>query len=219
MTYKRYIIAFIVTLSLFALAFYLSQQLASRKVDQIRMIQDKISTDILSTETRFILLGSSSCKNLETNDEFETSLSGELSEMARRVKFMESQLGYNDENVLLIKNQYALMQIKDYVLQKQLADRCGEKIKTVLYFHSLECDDCKEQSIVLDEIHDKYPNVRIYWFDADSSTPALGTLRSMFKVTQTPTIIIEDKKYEGLQTLEKLIPMFDKFTKTKKVSN
>jgi thiol-disulfide isomerase/thioredoxin len=215
MFWKRYIVSFIITVVLFILAFYLSNQLANKKVDQVRVIQDKISTDILSTETRFILLGSSSCKHIESNDEFEAELNSELSDMARRVKFMENQLGYDDERVLLIKNQYALFQIKDYLLHKQLSERCGEKITTILYFHNPKCEDCKDQSLVLDEINNKYPSVRIYWLDTDSNTPALTTLISMFDITSTPTILIGEKKYEGFQSIEKLSAIFDKTEKPK----
>jgi len=218
MFWKRYIISFIVTIIFFIGAFYLSNQLAEKKVDQVRIIQDKISTDILSTETRFILLGSSSCEHLKSNQEFEISLTAELSEMARRVKFMESQLGYNDERVLLIKNQYSLYQIKDYLLHRQIAERCGEEITTVLSFHNLPCSDCKEQSIVLDEINNKYPAVRIYWLDTDSNTPAVETLVSMFDIKVTPTIVIGEKKYEGFQSIEKLSEIFDDIEKLRQKS-
>lgn len=218
MFWKRYLISFIITAIFFVAAFFLSNQLAEKKVDQVRIIQDKISTDILSTETRFILLGSSSCEHIKSNQEFETSLTAELSEMARRVKFMESQLGYDDERVLLIKNQYSLFQIKDYLLHRQIADRCGEEITTVLSFHNLTCSDCKEQSIVLDEIHNKYPAVRIYWLDTDSNTPAVETLISMFDIKTTPTVIIGEKKYEGFQSIEKLSEIFENIEKLRQKS-
>ncbi|HAE36326.1 MAG: hypothetical protein UR85_C0006G0008 [Candidatus Nomurabacteria bacterium GW2011_GWF2_35_66] len=215
MFWKRYLISFAITIIFFIGAFYLSNQLAQKKIDQVRVIQDKISTDILSTETRFILLGSSSCKHVQSSEEFEASLTEELSEMARRVKFMESQLGYDDERVLLIKNQYSLFQIKDYLLHRQIAERCGEEITTILSFHNLTCSDCKEQSIVLDEIHNKYPAVRIYWLDTDSNTPAVKTLVSMFDVKSTPTIVIGEKKYEGFQSIEVLSEIFDNIEKLK----
>jgi thiol-disulfide isomerase/thioredoxin len=213
MNWQRYIITFIITISLFVLAFYLSNQFANSKIDQVKLIQDKIATDILSTETRFVLLGSSSCKHFESNPEFEAGLNSELSEMAKRVKFMESQLGPNDERVVLIKDQYALFQIKDYLLKKQVAERCGEHLPTILYFHALNCSKCKEQSIVLDEIHDRYPDIRIYWFDQDSSTPAMQTLMSMFEINKVPSVVIDDEKYEGLQSLEEIESKFPELLK------
>ena|SRR3989344_8534769 len=216
MNWKRYLATFLITIALFLFAFYLSSQFANSKIDEVKLIQDKISTDILSTETRFVLLGSSSCKHFKSDDTFEAGLNNELSEMAKRVKFMENQLGYNDERVYLIKDQYALLQIKDYILKKQLTEKCGEKFPTILYFHNIKCEKCKDQSIVLDEIHNKYPDLRIYWFDADSTTPALQTLMSMFSVKNTPSIVMNDEAYEGFQSLEEIEKNFPELAKLKK---
>lgn len=197
------------------IAFYLSSRLAQKKIDEVRVIQDKISTDILSTETRFMLLGSSSCKHFEANESFEFDLNNELSDMARRVKFMENQLGSDDAQVTMIKNQYVLLQIKDYILRKELASRCGTKTAMLLYFHDTDCKDCKEQSIVLDEVHDRYPDLRIYWFDNSSDTPALKALQSLFTVKDFPTIVINEKEYPGFQPLENMTSIFDKIFKKK----
>ena len=202
MSYKRYLVPLLIVVLLFISAFYLSNRLASRKIDEIKAIQDKISTDILSTETRFSLLGSSSCDHAKLNDDFETSLNAELSEMARRVKFMENQLSYDDPQVAIIRDQYALLQIKDYILKKQLKERCGENIETILYFYGPDCSNCKEQSIVLDEIATRYPQIRIYWFDINSKTPAMTTLLSMFSVKDVPALVIKDKYVSGFQSLD-----------------
>lgn len=213
--WKRYIFTLIITVALFVIAFYLSSRLAQKKIDEVRVIQDKISTDILSTETRFMLLGSSSCKHFEANESFEFDLNNELSDMARRVKFMENQLGSDDAQVTMIKNQYVLLQIKDYILRKELASRCGTKTAMLLYFHDTDCKDCKEQSIVLDEVHDRYPDLRIYWFDNSSDTPALKALQSMFAVKNFPTIVINEKEYPSFQPLETMTSIFDKIFKKK----
>lgn len=213
MNKKRYLITFIITIILFFLAFYISGIFANEKIDEIKLIQDKIATDILSTETRFVLLGSSSCKHFQSNDTFETDLNKELSEMAKKVKFMENQLGSDDERVFLIKDQYSLLQIKDYILKKQLREKCGEKFSSILYFHNLDCEKCKEQSIVLDEIHARYPDVRIYWFEYESRNPAMETLVSMFAIKNTPALVVDDNKYEGFQSLEEIEKLFPELVK------
>lgn len=201
----RFILALFITALLFVTAFLLSGKFTNTKIDEIWAIQDKISTDILSTETRFVLLGSSSCDHISSSEDFEVGLTNELSDMARRVKFMENQLGYEDHRVSLIKDQYALLQIKDYLIRKQLSERCNEELPTVLYFHGVDCDECQEQSVVLDEIHEKYPSVRIYWLDKDKNTPALDTLISMFSIETVPALVVGEDKHENLQSLSALI--------------
>ena len=204
MFWKRYMLALFITLALFGVAFYLSGQLSSRKIDEVRAIQDKIATDILSTETRFVLLGASSCDHVVANNQFENDLSSELANMARRVKFMENELGYNDERVVLIKEQYTLFQIKDYILQKQLTERCGAERPTILYFHGPDCKECQGQSIVLDELHDTYKNVRIYWLDSGITMPAMQTIISMFKIKTVPSLVIGKDTLVGFQSLDVL---------------
>lgn len=211
MNWKRYFIAFIITIILFIFAFFLSSRFANDKINEVKLIQDKIATDILSTETRFVLLGSSSCKHLKSDEIFEAGLNSELSDMAKRVKFMESQLGYDDERVYLIKDQYTLLQIKDYLLKKQLNEKCGQEFPMILYFHSRDCEKCKEQSIVLDEIRNRYPDIRIYWLEYDSTTPAMQTLVSMFSIKETPSMVINEEKIEGFYPIEKIENYFPTF--------
>lgn len=218
MAARRYIFTLGIVILLFLFAFYLSSQMAERKISEVRAIQDKISTDILSTETRFSLLGSSSCDHVKLSQEFETGLNTELSEMARRVKFMESQLGYDNAEVTLIRDQYALLQIKDYILRKQLSERCGENIETILYFHGPNCSKCKEQSIILDEISNRYPQIRIYWFDIDSQTPAMRTLLSIFAVKEVPALVVRDKYYSQVQSVENIEKYLADFIKKLKAA-
>jgi hypothetical protein len=198
---NRYITVFVITIVLFFIAFLLSDKLSNTKINKLKQIQDKISLDILSIETRYSLLENSSCEHVIANQTFEQGLNEELNNLARRVKFMESELGSRNVNVLQIKQQYNLIQIKDYLLRQDLNGRCGEEIVSILYFHESDCRDCQNQSIVLDEVAARYPEVRIYWLDRDLETPAMETLVSMFGVDSAPAVIVNGELTEGLLTV------------------
>lgn len=201
---KRYFIVFIITSIIFGLAFWASSIFSSNKISQLQEIQEQIAIDILSTETRYALLEQTSCVHSVTSLEEEQGLSRELNDLARRLKFMESQLSPEDEDVLFIKKYYSLLQIKDYLLMEEIKDRCGENLFTILYFHQGDCDDCQKQSLVLDELVSQYPETRVYWLDKDVNTPAIQTMLSIFGITQGPTMVIDDKTYEGFYTFEQL---------------
>jgi hypothetical protein len=205
--WKRYLLAFIITIALFLFAFLLSAQFSNNKVSQLREIQESIALDILSTETRFALLESSSCEHVVTSQDFDTSLSDELSRLARRLKFMESQFGGASQEVMLVKEQYSLLQIKDYLLVQKLAERCDQQVFSILYFHDDTCGECSRQSLVLDELHSEYPGLRIYWLDKDIRTPAMETLLSMFNITEAPTLLVNGKRVDGYATLVELREM------------
>ncbi len=201
---KRYFIVFIITAIVFALAFWMSSIFSNNKINQLQEIQEQIAIDILSTETRYALLEQTSCVHSVTSLEEEQGLSRELNDLARRLKFMESQLGEEDEDVLFVKKYYSLLQVKDYLLMEEIKNRCGENLFTILYFHQGECDNCQKQSLVLDELVREYPETRVYWFDKDVNTPAVQTMLSIFGIKQGPTMVINDKAYEGFYTFEEI---------------
>ena len=201
---KRYIIVFFITLVIFALAFFMSSIFSNNKISQLREIQEQIAIDILSTETRYALLEQTSCAHSVTSLEEEQGLSRELNDLARRLKFMESQLGSEDEDVLFVKKYYSLLQVKDYLLMEEIKNRCGENLFTILYFHEGDCEECQKQSLVLDELVSQYPETRVYWFDKEVNTPAVQTMLSIFGIKQGPTLVINDRTYEGFLTFEQI---------------
>jgi len=54
--WKKYLIVFLITVGLFVTAIYLSNYFGSKKINELKTIQDKIAIDILSSETQFSLL-------------------------------------------------------------------------------------------------------------------------------------------------------------------
>lgn len=206
---SRYIIVFFITLAIFLLTFWISSFFGNKKLDQLRDIQSKIAVDILSTETRYALLGSTSCDHSGTSREVEFGLSEELNGLAKRLKFMESQLGSDNEEVVYVKEYYTLLQIKDYLLVKELNERCGQSLFTILYFHDSFCEDCVRQSLVLDQLVSDYPGTRVYWLDSTVETPAMDTLMSLFNVEESPTIVVYGetiKGFVGYGAMEELLP-------------
>lgn len=218
MNWKRYIYTFLITLFIFTFAIWISNKFNDEKIDSLRGLGSQISLDILSAETRFSLLQKTSCEHIVDQATSTIGFNTELQDMASRIKFLENQLGYENTDVVTLKKNYTLLQIKDYLLSKEYHDRCKQNIVSILYFHSADCKDCVNQSIILDKIVSDYPEIRVYYFDLGTYTPALSTLASVFKVTQTPTLVINDKVYSGFQDLQRVesyIPEIKKWKKEK----
>lgn len=216
MSFKRYIVVFLITGCIFAFTFWLSNQLSSGKVREVRDLEDQIALNILSTETRYSLLKDSSCDHVGSNNSNDIGLNNELTDMAHRVKFMASQLGAQNEKVISLKKYYTLLQIKDYLLTKELFNRCGTHIVSILYLYQDGCEECVKQSIILDDLSNTYPEIRVYWIDKDLQTPALDTLISILNIKKTPSIVIKNKVYDSLQTtadIESYIPQIEEWKK------
>ncbi|MEN9604412.1 MAG: hypothetical protein RJB39_97 [Candidatus Parcubacteria bacterium] len=218
MNWKRYIYTFIITLIIFTFSLWLSNRFNDEKINTLRDIGSQISLDILSAETRFSLLQKTSCEHIIDQASSTIGFNTELQDLAARIKFMENQLGYQNPDVVALKKNYTLLQIKDYLLNKEYHDRCKQDVVSILYFHGLDCKACSDQSIILDKIISDYPEIRVYYFDINTNTPALATLSSVFKVTSTPSLVINDKIHPGFQSVAKVesyIPEIKQWKKDK----
>jgi hypothetical protein len=205
---KKYIITFLITAGLFATAFFVSNMFSGEKVKELQSAQDRVAIDILSSEMQFSLLAEASCENVGNS-----SLSTELSSLGTKVAYAENQFQSNSDEVKWLKKNYSLLEMKDYLLTKKIADRCKTKPVSILYFYSNidgQCNDCKKMGYVLTELHNKYPGLRVYSFDYDLDLSALQTLISLHKVKkELPALIIDGKTYQSFKSVEdveKLMP-------------
>ncbi len=203
----RYVIVFFITLAVFVTAAALSGFLNGRKLSEVKKIQDKISIDILATETQFQLLQELSCKDVS-----QSTLSQELNELAEKITYSENNID-NKEQVAELKRYYGLLQIKDYLLVKQLKEKCKIVVEPIFYFYTTaeNCTECVKQSIVLTKLRQKYPELRVYSFDFTSDLSPLHSLIKIFKISDTklPALVVKDEVYTGYKTeeeVEKLIP-------------
>lgn len=216
--WRKYIIVFFITATLFGLALYFSNYFTSQKIDQLRNIEDKISVDIMSSEIQFSLLEELSCKDISS-----TALSPELNNLAEKIAYSENNIGNTNTDVISLKKYYSLLEVKDYLLMKRITERCGEKSVFVLYFYKNDdCTDCTKQGYVLTSLREKYPNLRVYSFDYDLDLGAIRSMRSIYKVEdKLPALVINGRVYSGLQDIEDIEKNFPelKNIKEKEVSS
>ncbi len=205
----KYIITFVITAGIFITVFYVTKIVNERKLSEIKSIQDKIAIDLLSSETQFSLLKRSTC-----TQDGNSLLAPEIGTLGERLAFMENQLGTDDPNVVGLKKYYSLLQMKDYLLGMELSQKCSFKPIYILYFYKDKCTDCEKQGYALTALREKYPELRVYSFDADLDLSAISTLETIYKVSEDlPALVINEKLYTGFQsieTIEKLIPELKK---------
>ncbi len=201
--WKKYIIVLFITLGLFATAGGLSNFFADKKVQEMRDIQNKIATDILSSETQFALLSELACDE----DEGGENLSEELNDLSAKIEYSERNLKGN-ESVVELKRYYSILEIKDYLLTKKINQKCGQKYIPILYFYTTadNCTECTKQGYVLTELRNKYPNLRVYSFDYNLDLSALRALLHIYKIedTKLPAMVINGKKVTGFHTAEEI---------------
>ncbi len=200
--WKKYLIVFLITVSLFLTAGYVGNYFGNKKIEQLKSIQDKIAIDILSSETQFSLLSELSCKNIS-----DSVFSSELDELGSKLEWSQNNLGATEE-VSYLRNYYSLLQIKDYLLTKKISERCGTKSAFILYFYTTfeNCNLCRKQGIVLTGLRGKYPELKVYSFDYSTKLGALESLLKIYKIkdTELPALVIDGEVLTGFYDVEEL---------------
>jgi hypothetical protein len=200
--WKKYLIVFLFTIGLFLSASYISNYFGDKKINQLKLIQDKISIDILSSETQFSLLSELSCKNIS-----DSVLSDELVELGNKLEWGQDNLGTKD-TVTYLKKYYSLLQIKDYLLTKRISERCKTKSAFILYFYTTaeNCSECERQGLALSALRDKYPELRVYSFDYSIDLSAVKSMIQIYKIedTKLPALVIDGDLLTGFHGVEEL---------------
>ncbi len=200
----KYVLTFVITALIFATAIIANNFFNTKRVEQIRSIEDSISIDILSLETQFDLLQEQSCKNISE----DSVLSRELDSLARKLSFTEAQLGAKNEEVVRLKRYYSLLEIKDLLLMQKVSEKCDLEPIFLLYFYSNEkgdCPDCLRQGFVLTELAKQYPQLRIYSFDYNLDLSAVETLISVREIPdELPALVINGTPHSGFKSVEEI---------------
>jgi hypothetical protein len=200
--WKKYVIVLLITACLFVTAIYLSNYFGNQKINQLKDIQDQISIDVLSSETQFSLLSELSCKDVS-----DSVFSDELSELGNKLQWSQDNLG-NTAEVSYLKKYYSLLEIKDYLLTKQISSRCGTKAAFVLYFYTTaaNCSLCQQESLVLSTLRTEYPELRVYSFDYSTDLSAVTSMLQIYKIKDTvlPALVINDNVMTGFHGIDEL---------------
>ena len=204
--WKKYLATFLITATLFTVSWSLSTFFNKEKVSKLQDTQDRIASDVVSSEAQF------DTSRSKTLCEDSTQNNADLSLLAEKIAYGENNLNA-PEQLLLLKKQYTLIQAKDFLLMKRIANHCSSTIPTILYFYSTKesCTQCDKQATVLDAVRRDAPAVHVYSFDYNLDSPTVRALRSIYKVQgqQLPVVVINGKTYNGFMSLadiQKIIP-------------
>jgi len=199
--WQTYATAFAITTLIFGTAFYTANYFNNLRVEEIRIAQDNVFTDILSLETQFALLAANSCRDISEN----SVLSKEITPLGARIAYLEAQESGDQADVARLKRYYSLLQIKDLLLMQEVSEKCGLNPIFILYFYSNQgdCEECEDQGHVLTGLSKEYPQLRVYSFDYHLDISALKTLTQINDVAENlPALVIKDNVYYGFRDVD-----------------
>lgn len=206
---SRYIAAFAITIVIFLLGIMVSNVVNENKLSKVNDLENNIRVESLGNELVFDILSNDLCENINL-----TGYTKELSELGKKLTYMEGIYGYKNSHVANLKNYYSLLLIRHWLINEKAKETCeGIDTPSVLYFYSnfLDCGDCEDQGLVLTNVHKDYPFFNIYSFEYQESNPALDFLKEKYKIDphRLPVVVIDGKVFYGFQSKDFLIDYMD----------
>ncbi len=195
----KYFVAFVISSIIFIFGILVGTLMTNNKFDAISQLQQELRTQVLSLETQYSIASQNPC----TFKDFP-ELTEELYKMSDNLDSLESELGKNNKELLGLADYYSLLEIKHWLFLKEVEKKCNNNFNLILFFYSNneeKCTDCSVQGYVLTFLRKKYPekNIYVYSFNTDLNNLAVATLERSYNVTKLPSIVVNDKLYQGLK--------------------
>lgn len=203
--FKKYFIVLIITVTIFATAFYASSFFYNQRIEEIKKLENRVALNFLALEIEADLLAGISCET-----EYAFLAARDLQELGDKLTYLETQSGRDKEIIQDLKMQYSLFQLKDYLFLRQWSKKCNKNLDFVFYFYSNkgDCEDCTRQGYVLTKLRNENPNLRIYSFDYNLDIPGVNTLKRFYGIENNlPALVVNRRLVYGFQNEEKLLNM------------
>jgi hypothetical protein len=203
---RFYALAGIITLVIFLFGVSLGILIEGERVDYVEGNRNREKVEYESLQLQYLYLSYlSSSGREESCKAFTATLNQYIKKTDEtRVKLEDymSKGNVYTEEFQLLKREYIQSQINFWILSKKTKELCKTDYVTVLYFHSQDCADCKNQGYILDYLKKQFDErLLIFAFDTNyTEEPMIELLKNTYNVTQTPTIIVEEDRYEGFQS-------------------
>ncbi len=219
----RYLLAFIITTSLFVVIFTISSSISYLNYEKISSQNNLIKQYLNDLDS--VLANSSSLSFC--NPKMLDDVSKKLDQVGARLSLLESRLK-DDPRVIEQKKSYSELEYKHLQIVKKLNSRCDSEFFVVLFFYDNIIDD-KENQEQIDEETDRMSfilgtfknqdsaRIMIYSFDKDLDTPAIGLLKSVYNVTLSPIVLVNEKDFIYLTNIEQLESAMKKRSENLKV--
>ncbi|RLE47073.1 hypothetical protein DRJ22_00325 [Candidatus Woesearchaeota archaeon] len=133
-------------------------------------------------------------------------LSGDLWRLGKLLDSPTAKKDLGSVEYDFLKRKFHLMQIKTYILYKQLGENCGSVPNVILFYFSQSDKDSALQGKILDGLVKDF-DLKVFAIEYNFSSD-LMFLEDFYDVNSTPSIIINFKtKLEGLSSRDKIIPL------------
>ncbi len=205
---KRYIYSFLITVFIFALAIFASTQISQSKINELERLQEELSHAVISNDFSDLTAEELGCQKIYN---LNYDLSREIGSLAEKITYTEQEQGFEDPELMLLREKYTLLLIKDYITTEKVNTDCDLGLKTILFFYENEkCTECTEQGYVLTELRRTNELVRVYSLDGNLELGSQKILMEKLGIKGPfPAIYVDGKVYKGFQDIDDILKIIE----------
>lgn len=192
----KFAAAFAISFTIFLTGFTLSDKLSQSRLQGLQQDINALQSEYSSLEM-LTLIDKTASVSCDMYEEQILNFANETDGFGQKLEFLANRLPQQNAEVINMRTNYWLMEIRDFFTLKQIETKCHKKYTTILYFYDQECEDCAYQGEMLRQVKQEYPEIMIYSFDAtDTNISLIKILSQIYNIKTSPTLIIGDKKIE-----------------------
>lgn len=194
-----FVFALIATIIIFIGGVFLGYYMDNFRVDDLDTIlkQSELDTESFFVENYFSdVFGLDDCNiaNTRFNDYSEKLVYiGNILTKYDKTKLFKAR------DYEILRRRYFLLELKTYVLIKDMKDKCGlDSFYTILFFYDPDDEDSLRQGYTLDKVVLRKNNLYIFSIDRTFQEPFINTVKQYYNISKSPTIILDyNIKNEG----------------------
>lgn len=207
---RRYLFVLVATVIIFSLGLLMGMVVNEKKVDFMERLTATQNLDALSLQLQFTYLNSLDINSTEGCKAMNAALEHSWTTLAiaysNLVKYKDSP-DVNSDNVKLLERNDLLNNIRYWFLLKKAKTFCEleDSVSVLFFFSEKGCYECGAQSAILEhykEIFDE--RFLLFHINRDIEDPMVHLLVNQYEASVSPTIILEDEKFEGVMAKEEL---------------
>ncbi len=204
----KYIIAGVITFLIFALGLTLGFILEDHRYNLVEEVNSKQEVNYLSLQLQYLYLNSfSNQNNCPMLSATLKSAVKDLSDSLGNVIAFEEEKQTSEARRTVIMRRYTLDNLRYWLLARESQQKCDLEIVPILYFYATACSSCPNQGTILTYFKNVFGEQVLIFpinFDMIEEEPMIEIAASQFNITKYPTLIINNKKYEGVVKKEQL---------------
>ena len=216
---KKHLAALAITVIIFTIGIMIGLQVSDLRINAITNAARLQRAQFESLQLQYTFLNSAQNSSCVA---FRTALDHNIYELENARTKLEAYIedANDEEEFMIAKREYMITEIRYWLLAQQAEKVCELDTVSVLFFYrrSQVCGDCGTQGIILTYLKERFKDkLLIFSLDADMQDPTVMLIKNTYKIENTPSVVIEERVFEGLTRQENLKEEICRNFKTKTI--